>query len=67
MAKYKPLTAAQRKERKEIRELIRKARDITKIYHSRYSRRETQAICKGFIILLDDLADIAEKYLKGLK
>lgn len=59
MAKYKPLTAVERRRRKEIRELIQRARDSAihkRSYGLAFAAR-----------LLDDLADIAEKYLKGLE
>ena len=59
MAKYKPLTAAQRKSRKEIREHIRDGRKAARNYQ--YQCRLQTAR------LLDDLANVAEKYLKGLK
>lgn len=59
MATKPRLTAVQRKSRKEVRGLIRDARE---------EARDCRASFLGDTArLLDDLADIAEKYLKGLK
>lgn len=59
MASTKHLTAAQRARRKKIKALILDARVIANECY-RHGRRETAQ-------LLDDLADVAEKYLEGLK
>lgn len=56
----KPLTAPQRARRKKIRGLIREAREIA--VHLR-----SVNLYMDYARLLDDLADIAEKYLKGLR
>lgn len=53
------LTAPQRARRKEIRELIRDGRKTARNYQLQ-CRLQTAR-------LLDDLADIAEKYLEGMK
>ena len=60
MTSPKPrLTAVERKRRKEIRGLIQRAKESAS--HSRLYGMEISAR------LLDDLADVAEKYLGGLK
>lgn len=61
MTSTKPrLTAVERARRKEIRELIRKAREVA--VHLR-----SVNLYMDYARLLDDLAGVAEKYLKGLK
>jgi len=60
MGSIKPLTAKQRKSRKEIRELIGTARRIARIHLS----HDLEGYRIQTARLLDDLADIAEKYLK---
>lgn len=55
----KPLTAVQRRERKKIQVLIRDARRMAKESRSHCILSTAQ--------FLDNLADVAEQYLKGLK
>ena len=59
MASKPRLTSVERKNRKEIRELIREAKQLAQSYRA------------GCVVstarLLDDLARVAELYLKGLK
>ena len=55
----KPLTAVQRKRRKKIRELVRTARIVARQYRSYHKLGASQ--------ILDDLADLAEKYLEEVK
>lgn len=59
MANTKPLTAAERVRRKKIRALIRDARVFAKEHRLRYELYTAR--------LLDDLTDVAEEYLEGLK
>ena len=59
MASTKRLTAVQRARRKKITALIRAARATAKA--------QCLIARAGFAQLLDDLADVAEQYLKGLK
>ena len=58
----KPRLTAQRKRRREIRELIRDARMSAKTYREEGCRMIWQV---DNAQLLDDLAKVAELYLKG--
>ena len=62
MASTKPhLIAVERARRKKIRELIREARGLARVCRSHTVSQMSPAR------LLDDLADVAEKYLKDMK
>lgn len=59
MASPKPLTAIERVRRKKIRAMIRESREAARNYQLQ-CRLQTAR-------LLDDLAGVAELYLKGAK
>ena len=61
MATKPHLTAVERKKRKEIRELIREARGLARVCRSHTVSQMSPAR------LLDDLARVAEEYLKEVK
>ena len=60
MTKPKPLTAAQRKNRKKIRGLILKARALASNWRS-------DSMMSDVARLVDDLAKVAEEYLEVMK
>jgi len=67
MAKYKPLPAAQRERRKKVKYLIVDAKQLAESYRSRRCEKMDTDSWKTMDYtarLLDDLADVAEKYLK---